>query len=163
VVFYARLVMRLSKNFTANELCVSSTAARLGRPIVLEEQITSNLRALATETLQPVRDLLGIPVIINSGYRPEWLNKRIGGSANSQHMQGFAADFRLSSSSDLSLIDACKQIVSSDITYDQLILEHNEWIHISYSENPRYEVLTAFSERSIGISRTQYVKGLEQR
>jgi zinc D-Ala-D-Ala carboxypeptidase len=154
--------MRLSPNFTLEELCVSNTASRMGREIEPDEVIIANLTSLCRETLQPIRELLDVPVIINSGYRPEWLNRRIGGSKTSQHMKGQAVDFRLGSSIKVSLYDAAQMIVESDIQYDQLILEFGEWIHISWSEAPRGEVLTAYSERAMGRSRTLYSKGLTE-
>ena len=152
--------MRLSPNFTLEELCVSNTAARMGREIEPDAEVIANLTSLCRNTLQPTRELLDTPVIINSGYRPEWLNRRIGGSKTSQHMEGKAVDFRLGTRSKLSLYDAAKMIVDSDIPVDQLILEFNSWIHISWSEEPRYEVLTAYSERAEGVSRTRYMQGL---
>lgn len=42
--------------------------------------------------LQQLRDIVGQPVIINSGYRTETYNKKVGGAAKSQHLLGKAAD-----------------------------------------------------------------------
>ena len=42
--------------------------------------------------LQPLRDTLGAPVYINSGYRSKRLNAKVGGVANSRHLLGKAAD-----------------------------------------------------------------------
>lgn len=44
------------------------------------------------DTLQKIRDHFGKPVIINSGYRTETYNKKIGGAPYSQHKCGAAAD-----------------------------------------------------------------------
>lgn len=54
--------------------------------------ILDNLARLANR-LQVVRDLLGKPVIINSGYRTPAHNQKVGGAPNSMHLQGMAADF----------------------------------------------------------------------
>lgn len=43
--------------------------------------------------LQSIRDRYGAPVTINSGYRCTVHNRAVGGSANSQHIHGNAADF----------------------------------------------------------------------
>jgi uncharacterized protein YcbK (DUF882 family) len=43
--------------------------------------------------LQEIRDRYGAPVIINSGYRSVEHNRAVGGSSNSQHIHGNAADF----------------------------------------------------------------------
>ena len=41
---------------------------------------------------QIIRDELGVPVKVNSGYRCAEYNKKVGGSKSSQHMNGNAAD-----------------------------------------------------------------------
>ena len=68
--------MRLSKNFTYEELTHSSVAERKGlrnRPKTKEDEkkVIENLKALCMEVLQPLRDYLGKPVVISSGYRSE--------------------------------------------------------------------------------------------
>ncbi len=45
--------------------------------------------------LQELRDEIGKPIIINSGYRTESYNKKIGGVKNSYHIQGKAVDIRV--------------------------------------------------------------------
>ena len=47
------------------------------------------------EKLQDLRDRVGAPVNITSGYRSPEYNKRIGGSPNSQHILGRAADIKV--------------------------------------------------------------------
>lgn len=49
----------------------------------------------AMDKLQALRDRLGKPLIINSGYRTPQHNKAVGGAANSYHMQGIAFDVRM--------------------------------------------------------------------
>ena len=44
------------------------------------------------DILTKIRKHYGQPVIINSGYRCEKLNKKVGGSKKSSHMKGLAAD-----------------------------------------------------------------------
>ena len=89
--------MQLTKNFSLVEFLRSQTATRKGGEM-LEAQmnppahIIDNLRYLAVNTLQPLRTLLQTPFTISSGYRSPALNKHVGGSDKSQHMQGEAAD-----------------------------------------------------------------------
>lgn len=52
-----------------------------------------NLRVLCEALLEEVRDEFGVPVVILSGFRSPELNAAVGGSVNSQHMRGEAADF----------------------------------------------------------------------
>jgi len=42
--------------------------------------------------LQAMRDELGNPIVINSGYRCPEHNRAVGGATNSQHLYGRAAD-----------------------------------------------------------------------
>lgn len=102
----ADLNLRLSRNFTLGELLRSATAERQEEmrnqqlnPEVYEadKNIIENLRYLCTTTLQPIRDQLGVPLRITSGYRSPLLNAAVGGSKRSQHCFGMAADVQLSS------------------------------------------------------------------
>lgn len=98
----ANLDMRLSKNFTLGEFLRSATAER--HPDIVEQQynpseeIITSLSYLCTQTLQPVRELLGAPMKITSGYRCKPLNDLVGSSDRSQHLKGQAADVQLSAS-----------------------------------------------------------------
>lgn len=47
------------------------------------------------EKLQKLRDLVGKPIKINSGYRTKEYNAKIGGSPKSQHIEGNAVDLAL--------------------------------------------------------------------
>ena len=65
--------MRLSKNFTMEELCRSATAERHGIknwPAAVDEEhrVRENLRYLCFDVLQPLREHVGKPIVVNSGY-----------------------------------------------------------------------------------------------
>ena len=94
--------MRLSANFSLNEMLVSQVAERAGGEMLQqqtnpEREIIDGLQYLAQTTLQPLRTLLRTAITVSSGYRCPLLNTHIGGSASSQHMQGEAADLSISS------------------------------------------------------------------
>ena len=90
--------MKLSENFTLEELIRSNAAERMGFDNVpKDEKVVENLRSLCLEVLQPLRDYVGAPVHINSGYRCPELNMAVGGVKNSQHLRGEAADIRIAS------------------------------------------------------------------
>lgn len=74
--------IRISPNFLLSEF-----ACHEGQEVKLDPDLVRKLQAL--------RDKLGRPIIINSGYRTPEYNKKVGGSPNSQHMLGKAADIRV--------------------------------------------------------------------
>lgn len=131
--------MYLTANFSFAELTASQTAARRGIDNTPPDDVLDNMRALAS-LLEDVRRLLGKPISISSGYRSPALNTAIGGSANSQHCKGQAADFICPKFG--TPYDVADAIARSNIAFDQLIYE-GTWCHISWSETPRHEVLTA--------------------
>ena len=77
--------MKLSKNFSLNEMTKSQTALRRGIDNEPTNDEIDNLRILCEYVLQPVREHFGKPVTINSGFRSKELNKAIGGSTTSDH------------------------------------------------------------------------------
>lgn len=76
--------MKLTNNFHLNEF-----ACRDGTPVPVE--LLDNVKTLA-ENLQVLRDFLGEPLLINSGYRTPSHNKKVGGKPNSFHLKAMAAD-----------------------------------------------------------------------
>ena len=131
--------MQLSPNFSLSELTASQSAARRGLDNTPSQQVLDYLLFL-TKNLEDVRSLLGTAILISSGYRSPALNKLIGGSKTSQHAVGLAADFtspRFGTPAEI-----VKAIKASSIPYDQLILEFDNWVHISFSRvSPRKQAL----------------------
>lgn len=78
-------MVRITKNFTLEELYASDTARAKGINNRPTTEAIGNLTRLAYCLLQPLRDKLGKPIIITSGYRSQALNKAIGGTPTSQH------------------------------------------------------------------------------
>lgn len=124
--------MYLSKHFTLEELTLSQTASRMGILNEVTPTVLDNLTYLA-QHLESIRTLLGTPIIISSGYRSPKVNAAVGGSKNSQHISGEAADFTSP------VFGTPKQIVSkilsSGIEYDQVIQEFDSWVHISFRKS----------------------------
>ena len=119
-------------NFTLVELCHSDIAKKNGIKNEPCLEYCDNLLLLITNVLQPLRDKLGKPVIVTSGYRCEKLNSMIPGSAQfSQHMLGQAADIHVNGCSARDLYDYIKK---SGIVYDQCINEFDRWVHVSYRQ-----------------------------
>lgn len=135
--------MKITKNFTLEELLRSATASRLSIPNTPSLSVTHNLILLCNHILQPLRNAYGKPIIVNSGYRSPELNKAIGGAKNSQHMRGQAADIKGSCGTipqeNRKLFELIQKL---NLPFDQLIDEKNySWIHVSFSDNPRHQVL----------------------
>ena len=134
--------MNLSAHFTLEELTASELADRHGidnKPT--DPSVIDNLKTLA-EGLERVRTLLNKPILINSAYRCLPVNQLLGSKPTSQHTKGLAADIICPSFGSPS--DIIKKIVSSTIEYDQVILEFDRWIHISFAEEgkaPRKQAL----------------------
>lgn len=122
--------MMLSTNFSLAELTRTDVRGVDNDPNPI---IVANLTILANK-LEEVRSLLGNPIRINSGYRSSAVNQIIGGSKNSKHMQGLAADFTCHKFGNI--LEVCTAIRDSGIKYDQLIMEFFDpttgrgWIHI---------------------------------
>jgi len=128
--------LKLSENFSLQELLKSQTALRKGidnKPA--DPSIITNLQVLCEKVLQPVRDHYARPVVINSGYRCPKLNKAIGSSSKSQHTKGEAADIEIPGLSNKELAE----YIEDNLPFDQLILEfyngvdpNSGWVHVSY-------------------------------
>lgn len=149
--------MQLSKNFSLAELTFSETAERLSLDNDPSAESVAELKNLAVNILQPLRDAIGVPVIVNSGYRSPKVNVSIGGSANSQHCRGQAADIRVVGMDAQSV---CEKIIELNLPFDQLIFE-GTWVHVSHnSRGNRRQILTAHFNRG---SATTYTNGLPKR
>ena len=86
--------INLSPHFELREFTESATARQYGIVNEPPPEAVENLKALCVNTLEPLREALGLPIIITSGYRTKELNDIIvHASRKSQHMSGQAADF----------------------------------------------------------------------
>ena len=132
--------MKLSEHFTLAEFTQSSTALRTGIKNIPSPNQIGILKQTA-EQLEQVRELLGYPIFITSGYRSPTLNRFIGGSVNSAHCLGYAVDFKCPQFGNP--IDIVQKIKDSGIKYDQLINEGNSWVHASFDHRMRQETLNA--------------------
>lgn len=129
--------MNLSSNFSLEELTTSQTAARKGLNNSPSPEVLKSLQELAI-FLEQLRTLLNKPIKINSGYRSPEVNKAIGGSSNSQHCKGQAADIIVPGMTPDQVVQA---IIKSSLPYDQVIREFDSWTHVSISSKPRKQAL----------------------
>ena len=144
--------MKLTANYSLNELTKSQTAERKGFDNTPGTEHQENLKKLCENVLQPVRDHLEQVVSVSSGYRSPELCTAIGSKTTSQHARGEAADFEIFGVSNKELADW----VHDNTNYDQLILEYwkesdpiSGWVHCSYSEgNNRNQYLKAYKDEN---------------
>ena len=131
---------KLSEHFSLGEFVRSSTAQRMSIDNTPDAEVIENLRNLCTKVLEPLREHLGQPVVITSGFRSKRLNETVGGVKNSQHLRGEAADL---------MVEGEKQArdwirwMMDFLEFDQLILEKKGkkvWVHVSLKRN-RQQVL----------------------
>jgi zinc D-Ala-D-Ala carboxypeptidase len=130
--------MKLSENFSLDELTKSQEAIRLDIDNTPDDEQVGNLILLCKNILQPIRNHFGKVVSVSSGYRSAALCEAVGSSSKSQHTKGQAADFEIFGIANKELADW----ITTNLEYDQCILEfwnENEpnsgWVHCSYSTN----------------------------
>lgn len=164
----------LSPHFTLEEMCASRKAKEHGIANIPNEEAVANLRRLCKGCLEPLREALGLPVVVTSGFRTKALNDLLAHSSNkSQHMCGQAADFWVQGSKfkvqsepaptrrEL-LVAAFKLIlVDPKIDFDQLIL-YPSFIHVSFvsKEKNRRGILLARGDGKLGYGRITLANAL---
>ncbi|MBO4803065.1 MAG: peptidase M15 [Muribaculaceae bacterium] len=119
------------KYFTIPELIRSETARHLDIDNTPPASAVTALHALVDNVLDPLREAWGGPIRVNSGYRCPKLNRLVGGTPNSQHQRGEAADITVGSrSANRRLLALIKRL---DLPVDQCIDEKGcRWIHVSH-------------------------------
>lgn len=143
--------MNLTKNLTLEELTNSASAKRLGISNKPTEEHIKNLKLLAENIFQPIRDHFDKPIKISSGYRSQELNKAIAGSSKtSQHNKGEAIDIDQDPLNNGVTNKDVFDFIKNNLNFDQLIWEFGtdknpDWVHVSYSSSgkQRKQVLKA--------------------
>ena len=141
----------MTANFTLKELTNSMTARRMGfdEQFNPSDEVIRNLQLLAENILQPLRDAVGHPIQVQSGYRCIRVNTYIGGAKNSQHTYGQAADIEDYINGNKFLYD---KIIELNLPFDQLINEFDyDWIHVSYSDRNRRQKLVAYKLNGLTV------------
>lgn len=149
--------MQISKNFSLAEL--TKTQVRNVDNTPNQTQL-NNIILLVKNVLQPLRDLIGKPINVNSCFRSEKVNTAIKGSKTSQHVSGEAVDLEVNTMSNYDLA----KIIIANFKFDQIILEFASkddpragWVHVSYkASGNRGQILTASTVKG----KTVYTSGL---
>ena len=130
--------LQLSKHFTLGQLSNRSVLPQVRvhpqRGLKVDD-IVCNLKMLALNALDPIKDQYPNMVVTNAFRNPE------GASAGrSQHEIGQAADMQFTGATKAQYF-AIAQWIRDNISYDQLLLEYKTtgtkgpWIHISFNVN----------------------------
>lgn len=133
--------MKLTENFTLEELTVSEVAVRKNLDNTPNATESTNLIRTAL-LLEQVRELLKKPILVNSAFRSKPVNDAVGSKDTSQHRIGCAADIRVPGMTPKQVVQAC---IDANVPYDQIIEEFGSWTHISVPNNdstpPRRQAL----------------------
>ena len=151
--------MMLSKNLSLAEVTKSATAKRRGIANEPTEAHLENLKAVAENIFQPIREEFMCPIFVSSGYRSEALNEAIGGSKTSQHSTGQALDLDADVYGVITNADIFNYIYDN-LEFDQLIWEFGtdenpDWVHVSHHKGGKNRLQVLKAVRKDG--KTKYV------
>lgn len=143
--------MNLSPHFALEEFVRSETAARKGLDNTPGVEVVEELQATAL-MLERVREILGSPIFITSGYRCLALNRMLGSKDTSAHLSGRAVDFTCPGFG--SPLEVAEKLAShrASLAFDQLIHEFRRWVHIGRpagDNTPRGQLLTIDSRGTL--------------
>ncbi len=113
--------MRLTENFRKEEFDSKDGAC-------MPNDVLNNIAELA-KNVQIIRDYVGVPLTINSGYRSPAHNKSVGGVANSYHVQGKASDLSSSKITPKKLYDAILKLIADGKIYNGGVGIYNTFVH----------------------------------
>jgi zinc D-Ala-D-Ala carboxypeptidase len=142
--------MKISEHLDMSEVIRSESAKRLGIKNIPTDEHTANLKVIAENIFEPIRQNFRVPIRISSAYRSAALNRAIGGATNSQHSIGEAIDIDMDGNPHGVTNKQIFDYIKNNLNFDQLIWEFGDnknpdWIHVSYKAkgNQRKQVLVA--------------------
>ena len=127
-----KVSINLSEHFSLAELTKTNTKMK---NLPNEAQV-ENLKRLCG-WLEMLRMKRNEPIIINSGYRSETVNKAVGGAPNSNHLTGCAVDIHVTGMEQLIRYAAILLDISNERheDFDELLLERSPrgtyWLHFA--------------------------------
>ena len=138
----------ISKNFSYYEFEDSDIAEYHNiRNVISTFEVRDSVKALVLTVLQPLRDAIGLPIIINSGYRCLELNRLTpNSSSTSQHVKGEAADIRIQGISPRQIAIRVRDL---GLPFDQMIL-YPSFLHISHKLNGEQRGQIIYNKRYKG-------------
>ncbi len=133
---------RISKHISYKEAVGSNYAKQKGIKNKPNEEQVENMKLLAEEVFEPLREWVDAPIKVNSMFRSLELNTALKASKTSSHMKGEAMDITsMGGKSNLEMFHWIKD----NLEFDQLIWEFGKepkWLHVSFNkDNNRKQVL----------------------
>lgn len=120
----------ISKDFSYSEFESSRIAEEKGICNVIRSFVVRDaIKSLVDNVLQPLRDIAGVPLRINSGYRCSELNAAVGGVPTSQHVKGEAADVAFPKP-----VELARMAADNHLPFDQMII-YPSFVHFSHKLN----------------------------
>lgn len=151
--------MRISKHLSLAEVIRSESAKRKGISNMPTEDHIENLKILAKNIFEKIRENFKVPIHVSSGYRSHDLNVAVKGSKKSQHSRGEAIDIDMDGSTSKVTNKDIFNFIKENLDFDQLIWEFGneinpDWVHVSYSKSKnRKQILKAIKKNG----KTSYI------
>lgn len=118
--------------FDIKEMTNSQTAKLYHINNTPTKEVIDNLKKLMY-VLDIVRAHIGKPILVNSGYRCKKLNEMVGGTQNSMHTKGLAADIRTREKEDMNIMYEFLKENQKKLKIIELI-NYKTFIHVGVSE-----------------------------
>lgn len=151
---FSFLTMKISRYCSYEEATKSQTAERKGIDNQPNTEQTENMKYVAKNVFDKVREAMCCPLYVSSFFRSPALNKAIGGSKTSEHMEGCAIDI-----DHPTLNKKIFHYIRENLNFNQLIWEFGDeespaWVHVSLRKDGRNkkQILVAYKDKG----RTKY-------
>lgn len=147
----------ISEHISYKEATQSQTATRKGIDNTPTEEELKAMKNVAEKCFEPVRVWYGKPIAISSFFRCIALNRAVGGSDSSDHVNGFSIDMD-TENDNRKIFEWC----IDNLKFDQLIWEFGgAWVHISFRMNVSRNRNMVLDARTINVGtkdeKTEYI------
>ena len=140
---------RISKHISYKEAVGSNYAKQKGIKNKPNEEQVENMKLLAEEVFEPLREWVDAPIKVNSMFRSLELNTALKGSKTSSHMKGEAMDITsMGGKSNLEMF----HYIKDNLEFDQLIWEFGKepkWLHVSFNKDKNRKQVLVTKKRGV--------------
>ena len=140
---------RISKHISYKEAVGSNYAKQKGIKNKPNEEQVENMKLLAKEVFEPLREWVDAPIKVNSMFRSLELNTALKGSKTSSHMNGEAMDITsMGGKSNLEMF----HYIKDNLCFDQLIWEFGKepkWLHVSFNKDKNRKQVLVTKKRGV--------------